>query len=151
MARRYDGGCACQKAQAGRVRLETLLLVVAERGRRPLVRVDRRPLLGPHIERLPSGRPHASLVDQLLGALRVDGTPDASLAAGREALGVTLLVEAVTHPVDPADAQRLVDGLRPGDRRPAGGLAVVADPQLVGLGMVLLEPRAELVRGSRRR
>ena len=132
MARRYDGGCTCQKAQAAASASKRRCWSSLKRGRRPLVRVDRRSLLGPRFEGLPSGRAHASLVGQLLGTLRVDGTPDASLAAGREALGVTLLVEAVAHPVDPADAQRLVDGLRPRDRRPAGGLAVVADPQLVG-------------------
>jgi hypothetical protein len=41
-----------------------------------------------------------------------------------------VLVEALADRVDPADAQRLVDGLGPGDARLPGAGLVVAHPHL---------------------
>ena len=60
------------------------------------------------------GRPHPALLRQLLDLGDVDGAPVAALAARRESLGEALGVDRVADAVDPADAERLVDRLGPG-------------------------------------
>jgi hypothetical protein len=66
--------------------------------------------------------------------------------SGREPLDEAVVVDAHPHAVDPADAQRLVDGLRPGQARAAGRLLVIADPQLRRGRVVSVEPVAERFR-----
>ena len=63
---------------------------------------------------------------------------------GGEADRVALVAEAPANAVDPAEAERLVDRLGPGDARPPGRLLVAADQKLEFALVVLLEPGAEL-------
>src|SRR5205085_7707954 len=57
----------------------------------------------------------------------IDRGPDAAPAARGEADAVGLVIDAVADAVDPAEAERLVARLRPGDRGRAGGLLAEAD------------------------
>ena len=87
---RYDGGRASQSAQAAVVRPEPRLLVGAERGDRPLVRVDRglRRRRAPRTRRVPAGRIRPSL-GQRRDLGHVDRAPVAALPARREPLDVS--------------------------------------------------------------
>jgi hypothetical protein len=93
----------------------------------------------------PGGR-HPPLLDQLLRAPGVHRAPDAARLARREADRVAVAVDAAAHAVDPAEAQRLVHRLGPGDARQSTTLLVEADEQLAVVGVVALEPRTEVRR-----
>jgi hypothetical protein len=56
---------------------------------------------------------------------------------------VALVVDAIDPAVDPAEAERLVDRLGPGQARLAGVFLPVADVDLVLGLVVLLEPLIE--------
>src|SRR5438045_2130440 len=86
----------------------------------------------------------APLRDQRLHPADVDGAPDAARLAGRKADGVTAGVDTPPDPVDPAEAERLIHGLRPGNARPAGPLLVVADHEFRRMVVMLLQPRVEI-------
>src|SRR5213076_2652514 len=128
-------------AIAGRLRLEKGaggLLLLQQAGIRLLepiaallVRVDARLVLRARGERLLARREHSVLAGEHFHPRDVDGTPDARAPARREADGVALGVDGLPDPVDPAHAQRFVDGLGPGDARMARALLVEADPQLL--------------------
>jgi hypothetical protein len=87
------------------------------------------------------------LLAQLADPRDVDRAPVAVALAGSESLPVAVLVDALDLAVDPPEAERLVDDLRPGQRTAPGRLLVVPDPELGRGGVVLLEPGAQLGRG----
>ena len=112
-------GGASQSAQAAAFGPEPGdLLVGRERSQLALVRVDRRswPAVRASNARDP-GRSHPALLRQRRDLRDVDRAPVAALAPRREPLDVApSRRSAASDAVDPADAQRLVDGLRPGRR-----------------------------------
>ena len=130
----------------GRVPLEPGELVSAEVVDRTLVGVDRGLRVRARLERTEPRRAHPALGGQSGDLGHVDRAPVAALPAGREPLRVADLVEPLELAVDPADAQRLVDGVRPADGRPAARLLVLAEPQLGGRLVVRVEPVAQLGR-----
>src|SRR5688572_1580060 len=67
------------------------------------------------VERSQSRRVYPAKAGQLLGACDIDGTPDAALPTRREALAVACLVDRLGQPVNPAEAERLVDPFLIGD------------------------------------
>lgn len=73
---------------------------------------------------------------------------DAARAPRREADRVARRPEAAAHAVDPTEAERLIDRLRPGEARLAGADLVQADQQLRRLGVIRGQPGAK---GCRRR
>src|SRR5690606_10314087 len=81
---------------------------------------------------------------QLTHPADVHRAPDPRRLPRREAYRVALLVDALPHPVDPPDAERLVHRLRPGDALPPLALLVESHPQLAGAVVVLGEPGPEL-------
>src|SRR5207245_4016201 len=85
---------------------------------------------------------------QLLCALDVDRAPDAASAPRREADRVAPVVDAAADPVDPPEAERFVDRLRPGDARAARVALVETNQQLAGAAMIAREPRAKVGRGG---
>src|SRR6185436_11927074 len=93
-------------------------------------------------------RAHTALFGQLGNAPDIDCAPGAARLARREADGIAYIVDALAQTVDPAEAQRLVHRLGPGDAGLAGTLLIIPDPQLAGGGVVLLQPGAK---GLRRR
>src|SRR4051794_10417617 len=95
-----------------------------------------------------AGRPHPARGDQRLYLLAVDLRPRALRAPRREALHEPVVVDAPRAPVDPAEAQRDVDGAGPVERRDAGVLLRHPDKHLVGVGGVGLQPGLEFF-GSR--
>jgi hypothetical protein len=111
-----------------------------------LERVDAGALLVAPLERRQPGGRHPPLLDQLLRAPGVHRAPDAARLARREADRVAVAVDAAAHAVDPAEAQRLVHRLGPGDARQSTTLLVEADEQLAVVGVVGLEPRTEVRR-----
>src|SRR6185312_57422 len=89
---------------------------------------------------------HATLRGEILDARDVHGAPDARGLPRGEADGVGAGPEAAAYPVDPAEAERLVDRLGPGDAGLPGAALVEADEELL-LGLVVgREPRAEVGR-----
>jgi len=85
------------------------------------------------------------VVDQAFGvqlgeALQVDAAPLARRLPRREPDRVVLGVDPAAQAVDPAEAQRLVHGLRPGDARLPGRHPPEAHHQLVVPGVVRREP-----------
>jgi len=113
-----------------------------------LVRVDRRAIVAARLERRETGGRHAAQVLQLLCALDVDRAPDAASAPRREADRVAPVVDAAADPVDPPEAERFVDRLRPGDARTARVALVETNQQLAGAAMIAREPRAKVGRGG---
>src|SRR4051812_23875606 len=112
-------------------RAQLLLVLRRElRGLALLVGVDRRAVVAAALERGEARGPHEALVDELPHALDVDRAPVRARLARREADRVRLVAQAAAHAVDPAEAQRLVDRLRPGDAPPRAALLVEADEQL---------------------
>ena len=61
------------------------------------------------------------------------------------------VVDAAAHAVDPAEAQRLVDGLRPRDARPHAALLVEAKEEFAHAVVVALELCAEVGGGGEER
>src|SRR6185369_16709909 len=102
--------------------------------------------LGP-IDLGQAGRPHPARGDQRLDLLAVDLRPHALRASRREALHEPVVVDALRAPVDPAEAQRHVDGAGPVERRDASVLLGHPDEHLVGVGAVGLQPGLELAGG----
>src|SRR5918994_663462 len=128
------------------VRSEPLLLLRAQLGLVPvLVRVDPRPLGRAGLESFDAGRVHAPRAGELLHVPDVDDAPVAAWLAGRETDGVAVVVDPPPDAVDPAEAERLADGLGPGQRREAGVLLVEPDHHLAFRVVVLLEPGAKLI------
>src|SRR5262249_53982267 len=95
-----------------------------------------------------AGGAHEAEVGQLGDLVDVDLAPDAGRFARGEADGVGLVVEALADAVDPAEAQGLVDGLRPGHAGAAAVSLVEADEELFLRLVVLLEPGAEEILGG---
>ena len=145
----------------GRLRLEKLpgRLVAFERAgvrlhervTALLVGVDARSVFLPPLEGLEASRPHPSLFGERLDALDVDRAPDASRPARREPYRVTDVVHAPPDAVDPADRERFVHGLGPGDARLARVLLVEAHQQLPGRRVVLVEPFPQVCRRTEER
>src|SRR5205085_10510156 len=84
---------------------------------------------------------------QRLDLLAVDLRPRALRAPRREALQEPVVVDALRAPVDPAEAQRHLDGAGPVERRDAGVLLGHPDEHLVGAGAVGLQPGLERLGG----
>src|SRR5262249_12035043 len=101
------------------VGLDLLLVARPEAGGLALDRAGARPLRVGLRERREPGRRHAALLLQHGHALDVHVAPDALRLARREPDAIARRVDAVADAVDPAEAQRLVDRLRPGDAGPA--------------------------------
>src|ERR1043166_801313 len=85
---------------------------------------------------------------ELRVALAVHAAPETRLRARRKPDCVALGVEPAPQPVDPAETERLVHRLRPGDARSAGRDAPEADPLCGGAPMMALEPRPPLRLGA---
>src|SRR2546421_3158097 len=119
-----------------------------EAPRAVFVRVDPRPCLVPFLERRPSAWVDEAQVVQVSEPFDVDIAPDAALAPGRDPLRRAVIAQRVANAVDPAEAELLVDNVLPRDRRTAGSLAVISDPEIRRRLVVDFEPRAQL--GGRR-
>src|SRR5918995_5144655 len=114
-----------------RVGAQALLVLGRQLRRRLLLeRVDAGPVLRACLEGAQAGRAHQALLPELRDLLDVDPAPVAPRLPRREALHVALGVDRVGAPVDPAEAERLVDRLRPGEARPSGALLPVAHVHL---------------------
>src|SRR6266702_3383237 len=85
---------------------------------------------------------HALRRDQAAHALAVHRRQDARGLARREALRVAARVNRLQETVDPAVAERFLDGVVVGDARLAAVLLIVDQPDLGGGAVVLGEPRA---------
>src|SRR5688500_6718402 len=127
--------------------LELLLVPGGELGRPLLVGIATRPFLIAVLEDAPAGGPHPPCLLELRDAPDIDEAPVASGPARREADRVAVLVQALADAVDPADAEGLVHGLRPGDAGLARSPLVVPDPQLLRGRGVLFEPAPKIGRG----
>src|SRR6266542_540684 len=132
-----------------RPRLPVCLELFLERrierhGPAPFERIEVRLLRIPSLECAQARRQHAGLFDELLRAARVHRAPDAVPFPRREPDHVAVHVDALAQPVDPADAQRFVHRLGPGDARTPGVFLMEPDPQLGSVGVMLPEPRAEV-------
>src|SRR5258708_6298214 len=126
--------CVRAKARRGRgVELRIAVLEGIEPGARGIARIESRE----------AGRGHAARLRERLDLANVDLAPGALRLARREALHEGVVVEAPYQPVDPAEAQRLFDGLRVGEPLNSGVDLVEADPELPGGAVMLLEPAPE--------
>ena len=83
------------------------------------------------------------MLDEFVGAFRVDLAPVAFGFAGSEANRVAGGVDGFAEAVDPAEAQGLVDGFVVGDAGFAGIFFVEAHIQFGLLGVVFGQPGAE--------
>src|SRR5690606_27650353 len=88
---------------------------------------------------------HSAFLYQPLDILAVDLAPQASRATRGVALKVAFLVEGLPNGVDPAPAERGVDGFAGRDRFQSRCDLVDLDPDLVFDLMVLAEPGIECV------
>src|SRR5207237_8146513 len=109
-----------------------------------LIGVDHRTARVARLEGGPAGGVDESHRFQFLESPDVDRAPDAPLPPRRDALRRAAVALPVTHAVDPAEAERLVDQLLPGHRGKPGALVEVADPELGRRLVVGLEPLAQL-------
>jgi hypothetical protein len=80
---------------------------------------------------------------ELLDPSDVDGAPRASLSSRREADAVADVIDRSLDAIDPAEAQGFFHRLEIRDARPSRALLVVREQQLLGVGVVLLEPGPE--------
>src|SRR5207247_6878874 len=94
------------------------LLRIEGRGR-AFVRVNPRLFFVAGLECARAGIVHQSSLLQLRRPANIDAAPDASLASRSETDRVDRVVHAPSHAIDPAETERLIDRLRPGDRGPA--------------------------------
>jgi hypothetical protein len=86
--------------------------------------------------------------DQGFHALDVDATPDAPRLARREADTEAHIVQAPPNAVDPAEAERLIEGLGI-PHAPIGRMDLEeANDQFGAVGVVLLEPLTKGAGGS---
>src|SRR5215212_8212466 len=97
-----------------------------------------------------AGGLHPARLDQLLDLLAVDPRPLAPGPARGEPLQPVLSVEGLRLAVNPAVAQRNLQGLRLGDSLDAGALLGDLEPQPLRVRMVLVEPRFPTVAGGER-
>src|SRR5688572_25559247 len=88
---------------------------------------------------------------QFTEALDVDRAPVAARLARTEPYRVAGIVDASAHAVDPAETERLVNRLRPGDAGLARTLLVEPDQELGSPGVIGLQPGAKLGRSSEER
>src|SRR5262249_31674564 len=116
-----------------------------------LVGVDARLVLFSRLIGFEAGRLHQRSFDEYLGTFAVDAAPDTARLAWREANGVAEIVDALPNAVDPTEAEGFVNRLGPGNAWLARAYLVVANPQYLGFGMVLLQPRAESSRRLKER
>ena len=114
------------------------------------VRIDAGAVLLAQGERCATGVGHPPFLLELPDLGDVRRAPDARRLARCETDRVARLVDPPPHAVDPAEAQRLVHRLRPGQAGPAAVASVEADQELGGRGVVLLEPAAELDRRGKK-
>src|SRR4029079_3588256 len=82
---------------------------------------------------------------QLAYAAAIDNTPPAAGPARREALRKTLVIECVTHAIDPAEAQRFVERFAIGHAALARMHFVQARVHLRHARVIALEPRTKLL------
>lgn len=134
----YDllvAGRADFKVPPGRlVLLELLDLGGAELTRaRLLVGIHDGLLLSSAGEGLFSSFGHSPKASQALDLGDVDRTPNGAGLAWREANLVRVIVNALTHSVDPAKAERFVDRLGPGHAQTTGVDLPVSDNQFSGM------------------
>src|SRR4029453_9074117 len=94
---------------------------------------------------------HQARLGEFLRALDVHRAPDAPGLPWCEADRVPLGVDRPADAVDPAEAQGLINRLRPGDAGLSRALLVEAHQELAARGVMLLEPRAELGRSGEER
>jgi hypothetical protein len=145
--RRYDGRSADQCDQAaGFARRRASHSGELLRG--ALVRVDRVLAAVALLEGADAGRAHPPCGPELGNLGDVDRAPARCPATRREPVRPHLVVDPVADPVDPPEAERLDDGLRVGHRGLRDAFLPVADPQLGGGVVVLLQPGPELVGGA---
>src|SRR6185369_3106684 len=88
----------------------------------PLERVDRGPIRPARRERRLPGRSQPAGEAELRDLGHVDRAPDAPRAAWRQADDPAITRHAPPDAVDPADTERLLDDLLPGQRWPGGRL-----------------------------
>ena len=143
---RYDGGCASKNAHAFLSGSELTGLRAVEADSILLERVLIRARDVSLVERALTGGLDAFLGSEFGEASDVLGAPDAAGTSRREADRVAVLVEAAPHAVNPTEAHRLVDRLRPCDARLAGAPLVETGEQLVAGLVVFGQPRAEPLR-----
>jgi hypothetical protein len=75
--------------------------------------------------------------------LDIDAAPDAAGPARAKADGVTVFVDTPADTVDPAETERLINRLGPGNASLAGALLVVTDQQLIICSVMLRQPLAK--------
>jgi hypothetical protein len=125
LVRRYEGACNWKNppglALASKLALEERI----ERLRLRLVRVPPGAPLLPRRESRPPGRPHPPRGVERGRLSDVHRAPDALRLARAEPHAEAVGVHAPTHPVDPAEAERLIQRLRVGEA-PLLGLRLVA-------------------------
>lgn len=78
--------------------------------------------------------------DQLLRAFGIHCTPGARGLSRCKAYHVTVSVQRLSEPVDPAEAERLINRFRPGNARLAGPLLMKPHPEFRYRRIVLLQP-----------
>src|SRR5207253_4462416 len=124
------------------VRAKAFLVLGRELPRRVLERI----LLRARLVAIPEGGQtrllHQSELDQLLRPADVDVAPDAARPPRRKADRVALVIDPLADAVDPAEAERLVDGFFPGDARLPRIHFVEADEQFLLRAVVLAQPIA---------
>ncbi len=76
-----------------------------------------------------SGRLHAIFLEQSVDVPDIHRAPDAAGLARRETNFVTLFIDALAEAVDPAKAERFVNGFGPGNARFARVLFVETNPE----------------------
>src|SRR6266853_720238 len=108
-------GLGTEEFPGGFVGAKLLFLCASETGALSLfVGVDARFFFVASGESFEAGWMHQPLLGELSNEVDVDGTPVARGFAGSEANCVTVFVEALSNAVDPAEAQRNLDGFGPG-------------------------------------
>src|SRR5262249_54691381 len=142
-------GLLVEELRGGRVLFQHRSIRLLETVAALLVGVDPVAVLLTGGEGLSPRRPHPAFSFQRFRARGVHHAPDAPRPPRRETDRVAFVAEAAADAVDPADAQRLVHRLRPGDALLIASLLVIADQELRLPLVVLLEPPPEL-RGRRK-
>ena len=100
----------------GAVGPEASLLIRLQLGSGPLlVRVDSGFSWAASLEGGEACGLHETLFRELLDPFLVSGAPDAPWFARGESDRISPVVDALTHAVDPSEAERLIDRLRPGN------------------------------------
>src|SRR5262249_28754085 len=131
-----------EELPGGAVGAELALVGRREPLRAVLVGVQPRALRGAGAHRLEPRGPHPARGLERLRAPDVDRAPDALRPARREPDREAVVVEAAADPIDPAEAERLVQRVGVGHAAIAGVDLEDADQQRLGVPVILFEPRA---------